>query len=378
VAVADIADFYPRIYLHRLENSLQSATSHASHVSTISRLLSGWNGTESFGIPVGSAASRLLAEITISDVDDALFANGTRFVRFNDDYRIFARSYADAYRAIAFLADVLFSNHGLTLQPQKTTVVPAADFDRRFLGTLEEKELDSLQERFSQLLEALGLEDSYDDINYEDLEPEQQELIDSMNLAEVFREEIGAAHEPEAALLRFILRRMGQLDDSALIDDVLGNVESLLPVFADVIRYLASLRSLAPHERLEIGARVLDLVDNSIISDSAYHRMWALDLFTHSTAWGNENRFFTLLASARDAFSRRKLILAMGRSAQRHWFQSRWRALFDEPAWPRRALLAAASCMSPDARRHWYQSVEPRLDPLEKAVMRWARQTPWA
>ncbi|WP_334839210.1 hypothetical protein [Nostoc sp.] len=75
--------------------------------------------------------------------------------------------------------------------------------------------------------------------------------------------------------------------------------------------------------------------------------------------------------------SKRQLILAMGRASQRHWFQSQWRSLFDEPHWSRRALLAGASCMPGDARKHWYRSVEARLDPLERAVMKWARQYPF-
>lgn len=74
VAATDIADFYARIYHHRLENALQSATSRQSHVSAIVGLLSGWNETETFGIPVGNAPSRLLAEITIADIDEALLA----------------------------------------------------------------------------------------------------------------------------------------------------------------------------------------------------------------------------------------------------------------------------------------------------------------
>src|SRR5206468_12497681 len=66
VAVADIADFYARLYHHRLENALNAASRKRYHVRAVQRLLSGWNATESHGIPVGSAPARLLAEITIS------------------------------------------------------------------------------------------------------------------------------------------------------------------------------------------------------------------------------------------------------------------------------------------------------------------------
>ena len=71
VALADIADFYPRIYHHRLHGALSNATPLSQHMVAIMRLLSGWNGTETFGIPVGNAPSRVLAEATIADVDGA-------------------------------------------------------------------------------------------------------------------------------------------------------------------------------------------------------------------------------------------------------------------------------------------------------------------
>jgi hypothetical protein len=86
VAVTDIADFYPRIYSHPLENALSDCTDKKAHVTAIRKLLAGWNETESHGIPVGSAPSRLLAEITISDVDEALIAHDIDYIRYSDDY----------------------------------------------------------------------------------------------------------------------------------------------------------------------------------------------------------------------------------------------------------------------------------------------------
>ncbi|MBG1261369.1 RNA-directed DNA polymerase [Nostoc commune] len=377
VALADIADFYSRIYLHRLENSLHSATSKSNHIAAIIKLLSGWNGTESFGIPVGNAPSRLLAETTISDVDEALLASGVKFVRFNDDYRIFARNHTEAYRHIAFLADVLYRNHGLTLQPQKTTILSKKDFENRYLSTPEDREIDSLRETFDVLLKKIGLTNRYEEIDYNSLSKDAKEIVDSMNLKQIFMEEMQQDGEIDFGIIRFVLRRLGQLGDSSIVDEVLDNLDVLYPAFPDIIRYLRSIRGLSPTRRSDIGTKILALLENSIISELDYHRMWALDLFTDSTEWDNEHQFFNLLANARDMLSRRNLILAMGRAGHRYWFNTHWRNLFSESDWPRRAFLAAASCMPVDARKHWYKSVESRLDPLEKAVMRWAKANPF-
>ena len=378
VVIADIADFYPRIYVHRLENALNNATGKANHVKALRNLLSGWNGTESYGIPVGSAPSRLLSEITISDVDDLLKAYGVIFTRFNDDYRLFATSKNQAYRTLTILADHLYTNHGLSLQPQKTKIVEMANFRQHYLPTPEDRELDSFRSRFHVLVGELGLDSNYEEIDPDDLDADQQAEIDRMNLGELFRAEVARGEDADVGAMRFLIRRLTQLGNDEVLEDIFQNLEVLHAVFPDVIRYLQSLRDVSPENRKDIGRRILELLQNSIVAEMLYHRMWALTLFTESDEWDNEDKFLNLLGTLSDPFSRRKLILALGRSGQTGWFQSRWRSLFDEPHWSRRALIMGASCMASDARKHWYHSIEPRLDVLEKAVVKWARQNPFA
>lgn len=377
VATTDISDFYSRIYHHRLENALRAATDSTSHVNAIMGLLSGWNGTETFGIPVGCAPSRILAEITLSDVDEALLAHGIDFIRFNDDYRIFAASHVQAYQQIAILAEILFRNHGLSLQQQKTTVLESNEFQAQYLSTPLDREMDSLHDRFQEFIEELGLESWYEEIDYDDLTEDQKEFIDALNLVELFREE-AESEEPDIPVIKFCLRRLGQLGDNGAVEHIFDNLESITPAFVDVIKHISNLRYLNEQERSELGSRCLRLLHDSIVSELPYHRMWIISLFTESREWNNETQFLTLYNRETDQACKRKLILALGRSQQRHWFQSQWRTLFEHPHWQRRAVLAAASCMPPDARRHWYRSVEPQLDILERAVMRWAKGNPFS
>lgn len=380
VAITDVADFYSRIYHHRLENALRfCCTSHQSHVKAIMKLLSGWNGTETFGIPIGNELSRLLAEIALSDVDEALLANQICFIRFNDDYRIFAHSYAEAYRHIAFLADILRRNHGLSLQPYKTKIIDKDIFIEYFLSAREEREFNSLKEKFNRLIAELNLSNRYEDINYDNLTKSQKKLVNSLTLVELFRSEIKVDGEPDLTLIRFILRRMAQLDDTSIISDVLDHLDILHPVFPDIVNYLRRLSHLTIEERRQIGEKIICLLEDSIISELEYHRMWALEIFANSTDWNHKDKdqFFKLLVSESHQLVKRQLILAMGRAGKRHWFQSQWRNLFDYPHWSRRAFLAAVSCMPSDARKHWYRSVEAMLDPLEKAVVKWAKNNPF-
>jgi hypothetical protein len=377
VVVTDISNFYPNIYIHRLENALRSSNADPNYISAIIHLISGWNGSETFGIPVGSAPTRLLSEVTISDVDSALIANGINFIRFNDDYRIFARSHSEAYRSLAYLAETLNRNHGLSLQQQKTHVLSVQSFTEIYLQSLHDREVNSLHDRFDDLISNLDLEDPYEYIEYEELTDEQRELIDSLNLQEILRAEMNE-DEPDLSIVRFILRRLTQLRDSTFIDEILDNIEVLHPAFPDIINYISSFIDLTQNERHRIAGRLIQLFENSIVSELDYHKLWCLQPFAESSSWNQSDCFVQLLNRSTEEISKRKLILALGKSNQRFWFQTQWRNLSNFAPWTKRAVIAGASCMPVDARRHWYQSIRPRLDILEQAITRWATQNPFS
>jgi hypothetical protein len=97
------------------------------------------------------------------------------------------------------------------------------------------------------------------------------------------------------SILTFALRRLGQLGDDTLAAELLDDLAVLYPTFPDIIRYLKSLRHLDRHEKAGLGARVLALLEGSIVSELEYHRLWALDLFADSTDWDNSAAFVKLL-----------------------------------------------------------------------------------
>ncbi len=83
--MADIADFYPRIYQHRLQNVVETVAS-SQHVRDVGRVLAkkligNLMGRNSYGIPIGPYASRLLAEAILIDVDSFLQTRNVDFVQ---------------------------------------------------------------------------------------------------------------------------------------------------------------------------------------------------------------------------------------------------------------------------------------------------------
>jgi hypothetical protein len=191
VVVADIADFFPHIYIHPVENALDKATGRSPAACCVLRMISNWNAFVSYGLPVGLAGSRILAESTIVDLDESLIGAGYHHCRYSDDIRVFCKSRGEARRALEHVASHLFETHGLTLQPAKTLIVAKDEYVRRFAMSGERAEIESLSSKLQDLLEAAGWEDEYEEeIEYDDLPDDTREEIDKLNLLEVLEEQL--------------------------------------------------------------------------------------------------------------------------------------------------------------------------------------------
>jgi retron-type reverse transcriptase len=120
--VTDIANFFDRIGNHSLENHLREIGCEPKYVTLVREMLLLWAGDRrSFGIPVGSDASRILSEAVLIDVDRKLKECGVTYTRYVDDYRIFAETKAEALKWIEVLTSAL-ADEGLSLNSRKTDV----------------------------------------------------------------------------------------------------------------------------------------------------------------------------------------------------------------------------------------------------------------
>lgn len=122
VVECDISNFYDRVNIHRIESVLNSNPNiDKDIIKLINSLLLFWANRDSYGLPVGSNASRILAEVALIEVDNYLISKGIDFCRFVDDYRIFAKNAAEAHNSLALLTHRL-SKEGLFLNTQKTKI----------------------------------------------------------------------------------------------------------------------------------------------------------------------------------------------------------------------------------------------------------------
>ena len=122
VVECDISNFYDRLNLHRLESILLSIERIDKDViKLLNEILLFWSNRDSYGLPVGSNASRILAESALIEIDNYLISKNIDFCRFVDDYRIFAKSASEAHKNLAILVERL-NKEGLFLNFSKTNI----------------------------------------------------------------------------------------------------------------------------------------------------------------------------------------------------------------------------------------------------------------
>jgi hypothetical protein len=174
VILTDISDFYSRILFHRLENLLDECAPKHGANKYIRKQISIIRAKQSFGLPVGGSAARLLAELALSDIDNALVDQGFVATRFVDDFRIFLRPNESAYDALGFLAEHLAVNEGLSLNSAKTHVIASNLFVERLKQEISDVGSEAEGEALETLAAAL-----YSD---EDPDPKDLEKLKNINL----------------------------------------------------------------------------------------------------------------------------------------------------------------------------------------------------
>lgn len=367
VVSTDVADFYSRIYHHPLENQLRAATEMQSHVDAIMHLLSQWNFTVSSGLPVGPAASRILAEMALVDVDRTLSDQGIDYCRFSDDFRLFARSEREAHERLAILATALGESH-LTLSERKTDIVTTERYVARHLDGERPGDAPSLAGQVASILEKYGYEnDVYSETELEELPEQMVEELDDLDLNAILREQSSDSRSYDVFIVSLALRRLAQIHDDALVELVVDNLSKFTPVFPQTINYFE--RVVPSERRRDLGTRLLQSAVEGASGHREYQLAWLLDLFTADAAWATADDLQKLLSSTTSVVVRPKLIEALGVRGQVHWFRQQRTQVLTLNAWEMRAFIkGAASSLRADEYVPWIKSLRPRLDSLGRAV----------
>lgn len=378
VLQTDVADFYPRINHHRLENALKRLGADPDIPSRIIRLLSIFSETASYGLPVGGPASRILAELALNDCDQHLRNRGIRFCRYADDYSIFCDSKSAAYSLIVMLSNKL-ANDGLSLQKQKTRILTAEEFAdmNKLLDPLpiddpaasEEQKLLSISIRF----------DPYSATAEEDYEA-LKSTINEIDIVGILSREVGKAaiDQPVAKQAIEALKALdGPMQEKALqilLDK--ENLLTLLPVFPAVMRAVRGLYlDLSESGKSHIDKALVDVY----LSDS---HLLAVELnvsyFVQALALRHsdikEKILLTLFERhAANPYLRRQIILTMARWQRHYWLTDVKKGFKNATEWERRAIIVSSYRLG-DEGDHWRKNNRRFWHPAEMLIRDWTAE----
>ncbi|WP_108461201.1 RNA-directed DNA polymerase [Devosia naphthalenivorans] len=365
VVFTDIADFYQRIYFHRIENVLRSASANKGVAALLEKIIKKIRAKQSYGIPVGGTASRFIAEAVLSDFDHALEAEEYFFTRFVDDIRIYIRKGESAYRSLAFAAEVLLSE-GLTLNAQKTRVVTL----NQYVEYLDDEGLDAFDETQRTALEALSNSLYFEEAD----EPDADELasLQALNLVDLLSDLL-AAESWDFGKIRSILRALRITQNAECVQFIGANLELLLPFIKDVVLLLDNLsKSGALPAEFDITPSVVGHLRVGAGRSVPVIRAWLLELFIR--------RITPISAKTLGEIERvseldgRQIILINATISNIAYFRKN-KTRFDQfSMFEQYALIIGATCLPKDEYDTWVDAVRGgMLQPLDKSFCDWAK-----
>ena len=380
--ICDISEFYPRLGHHRLENALRQVAGQTPYPKRIMSFLSNYSNTNSFGLPIGGPAARLLSEITINQVDRLLQSKGIAFARFADDYHLFAETREDAYRSLIYLSEKLCINQGLTLQKSKTRIMTSTEF-RATNPIKDEKKLDeevaadpAIDHSRSALMRFSLRFDPYSptaDNDYEALKAE----VRKFDIIGMLKEEL-AKSRVHTSLARKIIAAIKFLTGKAKQDAVLSvmdNCDVLYPIFSSVLMMIDD-----QFDNLDEATqnKVLDKIRKLIEEDSHVfrvdmHMSFAIRVLAHSNTPEVQFLLQRLFDSRPSEIIRRDIILVMARWGEWYWLsdlKNRYRDLIA----PERRAFIASSFILKDEGKHWRDHMKKEFYPFEALILKWASE----
>ena len=380
--ICDISEFYPRLGYHRLENALRQVAGRTPYPKRIMSFLSNYSNTNSFGLPIGGPAARLLSEITINQVDRLLQSKGIAFARFADDYHLFAETREDAYKSLIYLSEKLSINQGLTLQKSKTRIMTSTEF-RATNPIKDEKKLDeevaadpAIDHSRSALMRFSLRFDPYSptaDDDYEALKAE----VRKFDIIGMLKEEL-AKSRVHTSLARKIIAAIKFLTGKAKQDAVLSvmdNCDVLYPIFSSVLMMIDD-----QFDNLDEATqnKVLDKIRKLIEEDSHVfrvdmHMSFAIRVLAHSNTPEVQFLLQRLFDSRPSEIIRRDIILVMARWGEWYWL-SDLKNRYRELSAPERRAFIASSFILKDEGKHWRDHMKKEFDPFEALILKWASE----
>lgn len=365
VLETDISDFYARIYFHRLEHVLDDCEAPNAVRKVIEGIIKATRARQSYGLPVGSAASRLLAEGLLNDTDRMISDRAASYSRYVDDFRIIVDKQSEVHTILCRLAEHLMLTEGLSLNSSKTRESTgdelARDIDGKLNDVFNDDELVQLSQYVRQVYE--DEEVSAEDI--EEVEPER--LLEK--LKEVLDNEI-----VDFAAVRVILKALRAVKVSCAMDLLVESKELLYFVPRDYCMLAGALAQRNPDEASAIAEFLVSNLKGPPYSEMALSRIWVVHLFV-TQALPLTRILLEALDLSKTAIEQRQKLILLGILKDRGFFRERKTRFNEASDWEKPALMLGASCLARGEYGLWLDTVKNHYhDPLADVYRQWLKE----
>jgi len=361
VVSTDISDYYSRINFHRLENLLDEVAPKNGATRFIKKHISIIRARQSFGLPVGGSAARLLAELALADTDQALRDKGLRATRFVDDFRIFLTANDHPYDALGFLAEQLGINEGLSLNSAKTEVVEREDYSAYLKAATSDLEEEAEGVALDSLTTGLYFDDEPD--------PDDLEKLKGLNLVEMLRNEI-EGDDWDVGRIKVLFRALKIAKPKEAIEFITEKFSELVAFGKELVLLMEALE-----DEFWCFGDLCDEVVQAILSPPASSvqliRTWLLEIFVRniiSPSAAAQRKLEDLSA----VIDKRQLLLIRGRRKDVNYFRKQKTAVQSFSDVERPCLVWGASCLPQDEYDVWLKTAGIHLNkPLDALYLKW-------
>jgi len=370
----DISDFYPRIYHHRLENSLKNGTSNSEVPRRIMALVSAIAEGPSYGLPVGGPSARILSETLLNRVDKLLLSEGINFCRFVDDYIIFSKNKEDAHSSLIKLSNFLLSNEGLSLQKTKTKILTSTEFlaTSEFTEATEE---DTEEEKTIRTFRRLRVHyDPYSPTADDDYKKLSEELK-KFDIVGMLGRELAKSRIDEGITRRLIsaVKHLSPELQSEAALSILKSLDLLYPIFPSVMLLCKNLLpNLGTGIQKILFDRIKELIQNdSYITQVPTNLAFALRVLVNDPSDEVETIFAAVFKRTSSILIKRDLILLMAYRGADYWISNCKNNFSTLTEWEKRAVLISSYILA-DEGNHWRRAIKNKLNIYDQLVLNWA------
>lgn len=374
VLTCDIADFYTRIYHHRLENALDRIDPQKNISSKIKKLIQNFSGTNSYGLPVGGPAARILAELALDSLDHILLINGIKFKRYVDDFIIFCETKEDAHSVLTLISRKLMENEGLTLQKHKTNILSKDEFTsltQSKLFGLDEDEGSPMKAKFMSLPIRF---DPYSQNAAEQYE-EIKEALSDFDLLGMLSNELQKS-KINQPFSKQLVRAFSSVDDQVLskaFNVIFNSINELYPIFNTVIQVATSNWSRFDASTKElIRSKLIDLIkSDSFILKTELNLAYVVKLFAKENNVEGQSVLTEIYQSNTNSILITLVVTqAMAKWNTHYWLSELRRTFPTMTSWQRR-LFIVSSYLLGDEGKHWLNHNKAKFNFIDDVYKEW-------